>query len=276
MTARRADDPQDVSLVIHGHFYQPPRENPWLETIEREPSAHPYPNWDARITDECYRTNGWARVFEAQGRVVDLVNNYASLSFNFGPTLLTWIEAHAPDTYQRILEADQASVRARSGHGNALAQAYSHAILPLCNDRDRRTLIRWGLKDFQARFGRDPESLWLPETAVDAPTVEALIDAGMRFLILSPRQAARVRRLGEAAWTDVSSSKIDPRQPYRLFSTRAPADWRSRHSALPTGLARVTISCTPWSGMSAVRASASTNPAYRSSMYSRLADSISV
>jgi alpha-amylase/alpha-mannosidase (GH57 family) len=220
---RRPDDAQDVCLVIHGHFYQPPRENPWLETIEREHSAHPFPNWNARIADECYRTNAWARVFDAEGHVADLVNNYLHLSFNFGPTLLSWLATSMPATYRRIIEADRQSAQRRSGHGNALAQAYGHAILPLCNDRDRRTQIRWGIGDFAQRFGRQPEALWLPETAVDDATVDDLIDEGMRFLVLSPRQARRVRRFGDTEWSDVSSSKIDPRQPYRLFSRRGAA-----------------------------------------------------
>jgi alpha-amylase/alpha-mannosidase (GH57 family) len=234
--ARRTDDPKEVHLVIHGHFYQPPRENPWLETIEREVGASPYSNWNERIADECYRRNGWARIFDDQGRVLDMVNNYVHLSFNFGPTLLSWMAEELPKVYQRILEADRESIQARSGHGNALAQAYGHAILPLCNDRDRLTQIRWGKRDFAFRFGREAEAMWLPETAIDAATVEDLIDEGMRFVILSPRQARRVRPLeregnetaGEAEdvdrdeprWTDVSSNKIDPRMPYRCFSRR--------------------------------------------------------
>jgi alpha-amylase/alpha-mannosidase (GH57 family) len=214
------DDRHEIYLVIHGHFYQPPRENPWLEAIEREGSAHPFPNWNARIADECYATNAWARVFDPEGRVTDLVNNYLHLSFNFGPTLLSWLETQLPDTYRRILEADRLSAARRSGHGNAIAQAYGHAILPLCNDRDRRTQIRWGKRDFFHRFGREPEAMWLPETAVDLATVEDLIDEGLRYVILSPRRARRVRPIGESAWTDVSGSKIDPRRPYRLFSQR--------------------------------------------------------
>ena len=220
--ARRPDDAHDVSLIIHGHFYQPPRENPWLESIQREPSADPYPNWNSRIADECYRANGWARVFDDEGRALHLVNNYLYLSFNMGPTLLSWMERHQPDTYERILEADRQSVALRSGHGNAIAQAYNHPIMPLCNDRDRLTQIRWGVNDFQSRFRREPEALWLPETGVDAATVEDLIAEGMTFLLLSPRQALRVRELGQEAWRDVSSSKVNPRRPYRLFSRRDP------------------------------------------------------
>jgi alpha-amylase/alpha-mannosidase (GH57 family) len=219
----------EVYLVLHGHFYQPPRENPWLEAIEREPSARPYPHWNARIADECYRTNGWARIFDERGRVSEIRDNYEQLSFNFGPTLLSWMALHQSATYARLLEADRASCLARSGHGNAIAQAYGHAILPLCNDRDRLTQIRWGVRDFRARFGREPEALWLPETAIDEATVEDLIGEGLRFAILAPRQARRVRTLAAAAegddagWRDVSGARIDPRAPYRLFSRRAPA-----------------------------------------------------
>ena len=220
--ARRADDPKDIYLVIHGHFYQPPRENPWLDTIEREPSAAPFSNWNARIAEECYRVNGWARVFDDRGRMVDLANNYQHMSFNFGATLLTWLERRLPRTYARILEADRLSVEARGGHGNALAQSYGHAILPLCNQRDRLTLIRWGKRDFEARFGRPAEAMWLPETAINADTVEDLIAEQMRFVVLSPYQAHRVRRLGEERWRTVSGGAVDPRMPYRCPSSRHP------------------------------------------------------
>jgi alpha-amylase/alpha-mannosidase (GH57 family) len=219
------DRQNELYLVIHGHFYQPPRENPWLEAIEREPSAHPFANWNARIADECYRSNAWARIFDDQGRVLDIVNNYVHMSFNLGPTLLSWLEIELPRVYARILEADRISRRRRSGHGNALAQAYGHAILPLCNARDRLTQIRWGKRDFAWRFGREPEAMWLPETAIDAATVEDLIREGMRFVILSPRQAKRVRPLAgtDEPWADVSPDKVDPRTPYRCFSAKDPA-----------------------------------------------------
>ena len=221
--ARRSDDPkQGVYLVVHGHFYQPPRENPWLEAIEREPGAAPYPNWNARISDECYRRNGWARIFDDHGGLEGIVNNYEHLSFNFGPTLLTWLEAEMPGTYARMLEADQISVRRRGGHGNALAQAYCHAILPLCNRRDRLTLIRWGQRDFAHRFGRQAEAMWLPETGIDAATVEDLISEGLKFVVLSPYQAWRVRRLQTKQWTEVRGGKVDPRMPYRIFSAADP------------------------------------------------------
>jgi alpha-amylase/alpha-mannosidase (GH57 family) len=205
-----------TSLVIHGHFYQPPRENPWTGAVEREPSAHPDHDWNERIHRECYRANAFARVFDGYGRVERIVNNYEHLSFNFGPTLLSWLELHDPDAYARILAADRASAR-RLGHGNAIAQGYNHAILPLCNDRDRRTQIRWGIADFRIRFGRAPESLWLPETACNRATLDALIDEGLRYVILSPHQAERVRPLGGGPWTDVSGGTIDPGRPYAAF-----------------------------------------------------------
>ncbi len=163
-----------TALVIHGHFYQPPRENPWTREVEPEPSAAPYHDWNERIHAECYAPN---------------VVNYPHISFNFGPTLLTWLERHHPDTYESILAADKESVARRSGHGNAIAQAYGHAILPLCNARDRVTQIVWGLADFRYRFGREAEALWLPETAANDDVLALLIEHGMRYVILSPNQA---------------------------------------------------------------------------------------
>ncbi len=221
--ARRKDDPEDLYLVIHGHFYQPPRENPWLDTVEREPSAAPFSNWNERIAEECYRVNGWARVFDDRGRVVDVVNNYRYLSFNFGATLLTWLERRRPRTYARLILADRLSAEDHGGHGNAMAQSYGHAILPLCNQRDRLTLIRWGKQDFEHRFGRPAEAMWMPETAIHQGTVEDLITEGMTYVVLSPYQARRVRRLSErGAWTEVSGGKVDPRMPYRCFSREQP------------------------------------------------------
>lgn len=166
------------ALVIHGHFYQPPRENPWTGEVEREPSAAPYHDWNERIHAECYGPNTAAPV-----------NNYTNISFNFGPTLLSWLASHHADTYQKILAADKLSAAKRGGHGNAIAQAYGHAILPLCNERDRLTQILWGLADFRFRFGREPESLWLPETAANDDVLSLLIDQKLRYVILAPDQA---------------------------------------------------------------------------------------
>ncbi|MBM4338668.1 MAG: DUF3536 domain-containing protein [Deltaproteobacteria bacterium] len=207
---------KDAFVAIHGHFYQPPRENPWLESIEREESAHPFHDWNERIAFECYRPNAYARIVDDQGKILDILNNYSFLSFNFGPTLLSWIERQKPLIYQRILEADRESHR-RLGHGNAIAQVYDHLIMPLANERDQETEVRWGIADFERRFHRKPEAMWLPETAVNYSTLKTLIQCGMRYLILSPFQALRVRPLGSRKWTDVTQGKVDTTQPYRCF-----------------------------------------------------------
>jgi len=210
-------------VCIHCHFYQPPRENPWLEAIELQDSAYPYHDWNERITAECYAPNAAARLLDGENRIVRIVNNYSKVSFNFGPTLLSWMEEKAPHAYEAVLEADRESRRLFSGHGSALAQAYNHMILPLANGRDRRTQVRWGLRDFEHRFGRAPEGMWLPETAVDLQSLELLAEHGMRFALLAPHQARRVRRLGGRAWRDVSGGRIDPTQAYecRLPSGRS-------------------------------------------------------
>ena len=191
-----------TSLIIHGHFYQPPRENPWTGKVEQEIGAAPYHDWNERIHAECYAPNGWAHIKDAQQNIERTINNYERISFNFGPTLLSWLEQHHPSTYQRILEADRISVGVHGGHGNAIAQAYGHAILPLCNDRDRLTQVLWGIADFRHRFRREPESLWLPETACNNATLDLLIEQGLRFVILAPHQAA---------------GKVDSSQPYRYL-----------------------------------------------------------
>jgi alpha-amylase/alpha-mannosidase (GH57 family) len=208
-----------IALVVHGHFYQPPRENPWTGLIEREPSAGDFHDWNERIHAECYRTNAFARISDTYGRVERIVNNYARLSFNFGPTLLNWLEHKFPETYARVLEADRESARRNGGHGNAIAQGYHHAILPLCNERDRRTQVRWGVTDFRLRFKREPESLWLPETACDEATLETLIEEGIRYVVLSPFQAESVRPVGgdESEWHIVSGGQVDTTVPYKFF-----------------------------------------------------------
>ncbi|HKQ69773.1 MAG TPA: DUF3536 domain-containing protein, partial [Polyangiaceae bacterium] len=202
---------------IHGHFYQPPRENPWTGIIEREPKVRPYHNWNERIHHECYRANGFARIFDGYARIERIVNNFEHINFNFGPTLLSWMESYDPVGYERIIEADRASVAKNEGHGNAIAQGYNHAILPLCNERDRVTQVRWGLSDFRKRFGREPESMWLPETACCDKTLGTLIDEGLAYVILSPYQALRVRPLGETAWTPAEGGAVDPGVPYKYF-----------------------------------------------------------
>jgi alpha-amylase/alpha-mannosidase (GH57 family) len=203
-------------ICIHGHFYQPPRENPWLEAIEAQDSAYPYHDWNERITAECYAPNAASRILDPEGRIVDIVNNYGKISFDFGPTLLAWLEEKAPEVYGRILEAERESRERFSGHGSALAQAYNHMIMPLANRRDKYTQILWGIRDFEARFGREPEGMWLPETAVDLQSLDILADLGIRFTILAPRQASRVRRIGGSEWSDVSGEKIDPSMAYTL------------------------------------------------------------
>ncbi|HET8916453.1 MAG TPA: glycoside hydrolase, partial [Candidatus Binatia bacterium] len=209
-------------ICIHGHFYQPPRENPWLESVELQDSAYPYHDWNERVTAECYAPNSVSRILDGDNQIIQLVNNYSKISFNFGPTLLAWLEAKAPDVYDAILEADRESQKNFSGHGSALAQVYNHMILPLANARDRRTQILWGIRDFQRRFKRLPEGMWLPETAVDIESLEILAELGIRFTILAPHQADRVRPIGGRVWHDVSGSRIDPTQAYeqRLPSGR--------------------------------------------------------
>ncbi len=206
-----------TSLVLHGHFYQPPRENPWTGEVEREPGATPFHNWNERIHHECYRANAAAPVFDDRGEVTSVVNNYANISFNFGPTLLNWLGQHHPRTYAQIIKSDRDSSRLRNGHGNAIAQGYNHSILPLCTERDRRTQVRWGVMDFQYRFGRDPESLWLPETAANDETLGTLIEEGLRYVILSPYQAERVRPVNRKKWHSVADGTIDTTVPYRYF-----------------------------------------------------------
>ena len=202
-------------VCIHGHFYQPPRENPWLETIERQDSAYPYENWNERITAECYAPNAASRILDTRGRIVRIVNNYAQVSYNFGPTLLAWLETNARDTYDSILQADRASAHRFSGHGSALAQAYNHVIMPLANQRDQRTQTLWGIRDFQHRFGRRPEGMWLPETAADIPSLEALAESGIVFTILAPHQCKRVRT-ETGKWKDTPDSTVDTTRPYRV------------------------------------------------------------
>ena len=200
-------------VCIHGHFYQPPRENAWLETIEQQDSAYPYHDWNERITAEAYGPNAEARILDEQDRIVRIVNNYARISFNFGPTLLSWMREHARETYDAVLEADRESI-ARFGRGSALAQAYGHSILPLANARDRRTQVVWGIRDFEWRFGRKPEGMWLPETAGDTATLEELAAHGIRFTILAPNQAAAVRQVGTRDWHDVRHTGVDTRHSY--------------------------------------------------------------
>ncbi len=203
-------------ICIHGHFYQPPRENPWLESVEIQDSAYPYHDWNARITAECYGPNAASRILDGQGKIVQIFNNYSKISFNFGPTLLSWMQDKAPAVYEAILRADRESRDIFAGHGSALAQAYNHMILPLANRRDKHTQILWGIRDFETRFGRRPEGMWLPEAAVDTETLEILAELGILFTVLSPYQASKVKPMDQGDWTDVSGGNIDPTMAYRI------------------------------------------------------------
>ncbi len=189
-------------ICIHGHFYQPPRENPWLEVIERQESAYPYHDWNERITAECYLPNAASRILDGEGNISRIVSNYTRMSFNFGPTLLAWMETSDPYTYNLIIEADRESRKRYSGHGSAIAQAYNHMIMPLANQRDRQSQVIWGIHDFERRFGRRTEGMWLPETAVDLETLDIMAEQGIRFTILAPHQAKRSRRTGSSNWEE--------------------------------------------------------------------------
>jgi alpha-amylase/alpha-mannosidase (GH57 family) len=203
-------------ICIHSHFYQPPRENPWLEAVEQQDSAYPYHDWNERVTAECYAPNSASRILDNEGRIVDIVNNYSRISFDFGPTLLSWLETFALPVYQAVLSADRESRKLFGGHGSALSQAYNHVIMPLANSRDKATQVAWGVADFEHRFGRKPEGMWLPETAVDLETLEILVQHGIAFTVLASRQAKRIRKIGGRNWRDVAGEQIDPTMAYRL------------------------------------------------------------
>ncbi len=203
-------------ICIHGHFYQPPRESPWLEAVELQDSAAPYHDWNERVTAECYAPNAFARLLDGEGRIERIVNNYSRISFNFGPTLLAWMKANAPEVHEAIVAADVESRERFSGHGSALAQCYNHMIMPLAHPRDKVTQVRWGLRDFESRFGRSAEGMWLAECGADVETLEVLAEHGILFTILSPFQAARVRLLGDEEWQDVDGGRVDPSKPYQV------------------------------------------------------------
>ena len=204
----------DRYLCIHCHFYQPPRENPWLEVIEQQDSAYPYHDWNERITAECYSPNAASRILTADNRIVRIVNNYSRISFNVGPTLLSWMADHSPETYQAILDADRRSQERFTGHGSAIAQVYNHMIMPLANRRDKQTQVVWGIRDFETRFGREPEGMWLAEAAVDVETLEVLAANGILFTVLAPSQAKAERRESTTKFKGVEGGKIDPTRPY--------------------------------------------------------------
>jgi len=216
------DKNKEVFLTIHGHFYQPPRENPWLESIELQDSALPFHDWNERINKECYNPNSVSRIVDNRNKILDIVNNYEHMSFNFGPTLLSWLEHFAPLTYERIIKADIESASEHSGHGNAMAQVYNHIIMPLANEQDKKTQILWGIRDFEYRFGRKPEGMWLAETAVDDDTLRLLEENGIKFTVLSPYQADKFKNKNDKNWTDVSWGNIDPARSYRYNIKSAP------------------------------------------------------
>ncbi len=215
----------DIFLTIHGHFYQPPRENPWLEAIELQDSALPFHDWNERINKECYNPNSVSKIVDSRNRILDVVNNYEHMSYNFGPTLLSWMEQFAPLTYERIIKADIESIPEHNGHGNALAQVYNHIIMPLANEEDKQTQVKWGIRDFEYRFGRKPEGMWLAETAVDDDTLRVLEENGIKFTVLSPYQAAKFKKKGDKEWTDVSWGNIDPARSYRYYIKSAPGKY---------------------------------------------------
>lgn len=216
---------KEVFLAIHGHFYQPPRENPWLESIELQDSASPFHDWNERINSECYNPNSVSKIVDNRNRILDVVNNYKYISFNFGPTLLSWMEEYTPLAYERVIKADIESVNEHDGHGNAIAQVYNHMIMPLANEKDKQTQVIWGIKDFETRFGRKPEGMWLAETAVDDDSLRVLVENGIKFTILSPYQALKVRKIGDKDWTDVSWGNIDPARAYRYYIKSAPGKY---------------------------------------------------
>jgi alpha-amylase/alpha-mannosidase (GH57 family) len=207
-------------ICIHGHFYQPPRENPWLETVETQDSAAPYHDWNERVCAECYAPNGAARIVNSRNRITRIVNNYARINFNFGPTLLSWLRENAPRTYRMILDGERRSRRSYKGHSSAMAQVYNHIIMPLANRRDRITQIRWGIADYQSHFGAPPEGMWLAETAADTETLELLAQHGIKFTVLAPSQCKYVRRLQsdgspqELPWTAPLANSVDTTRPY--------------------------------------------------------------
>jgi alpha-amylase/alpha-mannosidase (GH57 family) len=209
-------------ITIHGHFYQPPRENAWTGEIEPQPSASPYHDWNDRILHECYLPNAQAEINDETGKVLEIVNNYEYMNFNFGPTLLHWIQQKYPLVYKEIIEADKKNITKHHKHGNAIAMCYNHIIMPLANEHDKITQVKWGVKDFEFHFGRKPESIWLPETACNYKTVDVLINEGIKYIILDVSQAESIRKKGNKKWADVSNGSIDPKMPYRCYSKTNP------------------------------------------------------
>jgi alpha-amylase/alpha-mannosidase (GH57 family) len=193
------------AACVHAHVYQPPREDPVTGEVPVELSAVPMHDWNERITAECYRPMAAAHVLRSDGTLDRAINLYAHLSFDVGPTLAVWLDRFAPDVMASMVAGDRASCARSDGHGGAIAHPWVHAILPLASERDRSTLLHWGVADFVHRFGRQPEGMWMPETAADTTTLEALADHGIAFTIVAPHQL-----------TAVDGSSLDPTLPARV------------------------------------------------------------
>ena len=205
-------------VCIHGHFYQPPRENPWTGEVDAEESAKPFHDWNERISSECYEQNTKARILNAKNELVHTVNNFTRISFDIGPTLLSWLRRKQPEVYRAIVEADRESVSRRNGHGNAMAQVYNHRIMPLATRRDKITQVVWAIRDFEFHFKRKPEGMWLAEAAVDRETLKIMAEQGILFTVLAPHQAKRVRHAGFGQrWRYIHHEAIDPKHVYRIL-----------------------------------------------------------
>ncbi|MBI4432011.1 MAG: DUF3536 domain-containing protein [Candidatus Omnitrophica bacterium] len=208
-------------ICVHGHFYQPPRENPWTGEVEKEESAKPYHDWNERVAKECYEANARAPILDGKGKPAHYVNNFSQISFDIGPTLLSWLKRKNPETYRAIIDADRQSVLRRSGHGNAMAQVYNHVIMPLASRRDKITQVVWGIRDFEFHYRRKPEGMWLSETAVDRETLNILAEQGILFTVLAPHQAKKVRHIGFGSrWHYTHHESVDPKRVYRIFLDR--------------------------------------------------------
>ena len=207
-----------TSLILHGHFYQPPRENPFIGIVPKQASAAPYLDWNERIWHDCYSANAHSRYLSPEGRIISITNNFSYISYNFGPTLLSWLEQNHPETIEMLIEADKESIK-RLGHGNAMAQSFNHTILPLDSTKDARLQIEWGAMDFERRFGRKAEGMWLPECGINKDVIQLLADEGIRFAVLSPWQCKAVEE--SDGRTALLQGKPAPYwQPYILTGTR--------------------------------------------------------
>ena len=205
-------------VCVHGHFYQPPRENPWTGEIDEQESAKPFHDWNERISSECYEPNTKAKILNGKDGSTQTLNNFAHISFDMGPTLLSWLRRKQPEVYQAILQGDRESVLENDGHGNAMAQVYNHMIMPLASRRDKVTQVLWGIRDFEFHFKRRPEGMWLAEAAVDRETLKIMAEQGILFTVLAPHQARRVRHVGFGQrWHTIHHEAVDPKHAYRIL-----------------------------------------------------------